>query len=135
MNRGIKPQIDLSQIPLHTPVMSQEQFAELWGRTPKSVYEHLCDGYLPSYRLGRRRLINIVQLARNHLMSANYNQAVLSHQFYIDLPIMPYKVFAQRVGVSDDVVRGWINRGYLPSSIVGKDRLVNVAQLVVLCSQ
>jgi Helix-turn-helix domain len=135
MNRGIKPQIDLSQIPIFIPVMSREQFAALWGRDEKTVYEYLWKGDLPAYRLGRRLLVNIVKLAHDHLMSANYNQAILNHQFYMDLPVMPYRVFAQRVGVSDGVVRGWINRGYVPSELVGKDRLVNVAQLVVLCSK
>lgn len=115
--------------------MSREQFAELWGRDEKTVYGYIAKGNLPSYRIGRRILINVVKLAHSHLMSANYNQAVLNHQFYIDLPIMPYKVFAQRVGVSEGVVRGWVDRGQVPSSLVGKDRLINVAQLAVLCSE
>lgn len=135
MDRSKKPQIDLSLIPIYTPVMSREQFAELWGRDEKTVYGYIVKGNLPSYRIGRRVLINIVKLTQNHLMSANYNQAVLNHQFYIDLPIMPYKVFAQRVGISEGAVRGWIDRGQVPSSLVGKDRLINVAQLVVLCNQ
>ncbi len=30
MNRGVKPEIDLSQIPICTPVMSQEQYSQLY---------------------------------------------------------------------------------------------------------
>lgn len=37
--------------------------------------------------------------------------------------------FAELVGVSVDVVNGWINRGYLPTYEVGKYRLINLALL------
>lgn len=40
--------------------------------------------------------------------------------------------FAQAVGVSVDVVTGWINRGYIPTFEVGKYRLVNLALLTKL---
>ncbi|MCB4810594.1 hypothetical protein LG204_04605 [Methylovorus menthalis] len=35
--------------------------------------------------------------------------------------------FAQHVGVTEDTVTGWINKGYLPVVEIGKYRLVNLA--------
>ena len=37
--------------------------------------------------------------------------------------------FAELVGVSSEVVRGWIDKGYLPTQKVGRYRLVNIAVL------
>lgn len=45
------------------------------------------------------------------------------------IPVMHRDRFAELVGVSPDVVTGWINRGYLPTYEVGKYRLVNLALL------
>jgi predicted site-specific integrase-resolvase len=42
---------------------------------------------------------------------------------------MNRELFAQQVGVSVDVVTGWINKGYIPCMEVGKYRLVNLALL------
>jgi len=135
MNRGVKPEIDLSRISIFTPVVSQELFAQLWSREIRSIQSHVTCGYLPSYRIGKYKLINIVQLTRDSLLKSNYEQVTFLSQFYLDLPLMPQEVFANRVGVTDGVVRGWILRGYVPSVLTGKDRLINVAQLVALCSQ
>ncbi len=45
------------------------------------------------------------------------------------VPVMSRTFFAQHVGVTEDVVTGWINRGYIPVVEVGKYRLVNLALL------
>lgn len=45
------------------------------------------------------------------------------------IPVMHRDKFAELVGVSSDVVTGWINRGYIPTLEVGKYRLVNLALL------
>lgn len=45
------------------------------------------------------------------------------------VPVMNRELFAQQVGVSVDVVTGWINKGYIPVLEVGKYRLVNLALL------
>lgn len=39
--------------------------------------------------------------------------------------------FAETVGVSVDTVRGWVERGYVPSVRIGRRRLVNTAALYV----
>jgi hypothetical protein len=135
MNRGVKPQVDLSQIAIFTPVTSQELFAQLWGRDTRTIRSQVARGYLPLYKVGKYNLINIVQLTRDSIFKSNYQQVTFLGQFYLDLPLMPQDVFANRVGVTDGVVRGWVIRGYVPSVISGGDRLINVAQLVVLCSQ
>ncbi len=43
------------------------------------------------------------------------------------VPVMARKKFADLVGVTEDTVTGWINRGYLPVVEIGKYRLVNIA--------
>lgn len=44
-----------------------------------------------------------------------------------NIPVMSRKRFADLVGVSEDVVAGWINRGYIPVFEIGKYRLINLA--------
>jgi len=134
MNRGVKPEIDLSRISIFTPVVSQELFSQLWSREIRSIQSHVTRGYLPSYRIGKYKLINIVQLTRDSLLKSNYGQVTFHSQFYLDLPLMPQEVFANRVGVTDGVVRGWVIRGYVPSVISGRDRLINVAELILRCT-
>ena len=46
-----------------------------------------------------------------------------------NFPVISRKKFADLVGVSEDVVTGWISRGYLPVVEIGKYRLVNLALL------
>lgn len=45
------------------------------------------------------------------------------------VPVMSRVKFAEHVGVTEDVVTGWINRGYIPVLEVGKYRLINLALL------
>ncbi|MFL9611415.1 hypothetical protein ACKF11_15180 [Methylobacillus sp. Pita2] len=45
------------------------------------------------------------------------------------VPVMSRRKFADLVGVTEDTVTGWINRGYLPVIEIGKYRLVNLALL------
>lgn len=45
------------------------------------------------------------------------------------VPVMSRRKFADLVGVTEDTVTGWINRGYLPVVEIGKYRLVNLALL------
>ena len=45
------------------------------------------------------------------------------------VPVMSRTLFAQQVGVTEDTVTGWINRGYLPVFEIGKYNLVNLALL------
>lgn len=42
-------------------------------------------------------------------------------------PLVTRERYAQMVGVSVDVVAGWISRGYVPVVGVGKYNLVNIA--------
>lgn len=45
------------------------------------------------------------------------------------VPVMSAERFASLVGVTHDVVRGWIDKGYIPSVPMGRWRLVNIALL------
>lgn len=45
------------------------------------------------------------------------------------VPYMSKQRFADLVGVEFGVVDAWVDRGYLPSRVIGKHRLINVAVL------
>ena len=49
------------------------------------------------------------------------------------VPVMTKERFAELVGVEVGVVRGMLDRGYLPATKVGRHRLVNVAALQARC--
>lgn len=49
------------------------------------------------------------------------------------VPVMTKERFAELVGVEVGVVRGMLDRGYLPAVKLGRHRLVNVALLQKQC--
>lgn len=49
------------------------------------------------------------------------------------VPVMTKERFAELVGVEVGVVRGMLDRGYLPAMKIGRHRLVNVAALCREC--
>jgi len=53
----------------------------------------------------------------------------------IHTPEMTIAKYAQSVGVSERTVRGWITKGLLPTTKIGKRRLVNVSARAALCLQ
>lgn len=57
------------------------------------------------------------------------SQQLLTSVVVPPVPVMAADRFAELVGVSSDVVRGWIDKGYLPTMKIGRYRLVNLAAL------
>ena len=51
----------------------------------------------------------------------------------IAVPVMTKERFAELVGVEVGVVRGMLDRGYLPTIKIGRHRFVNVAALQARC--
>lgn len=47
------------------------------------------------------------------------------------VPVMTREQFASNTGLGEDVVRGLIEKGHLPSIKVGRYRLVNIARLTL----
>lgn len=45
------------------------------------------------------------------------------------LPLISRERFAELSGVPDGVLKGWINKGYIPTYSVGKYCLINLALL------
>jgi hypothetical protein len=45
------------------------------------------------------------------------------------VPYMSKRRFADIVGIEISVVDGWVEKGHLPSVLIGKYRLINVAKL------
>lgn len=47
-------------------------------------------------------------------------------------PVMPWREFANWIRMENEheIVENWIKRGYLPTTKIGRYRMVNVAQLV-----
>lgn len=48
-------------------------------------------------------------------------------------PIMTKARFAEISGLTEETLRGMIDRGYLPTLKVGKHRMINVARLTKEC--
>lgn len=48
-------------------------------------------------------------------------------------PVMSKERFAELSGVSFGVVDGWCNRGYLPTLVIGKHKMINMVQLHHVC--
>lgn len=57
------------------------------------------------------------------------SQQLLTSMVVPPVPVMAADRFAELVGVSSEVVRGWIDKGYLPTMKIGRYRLVNLAAL------
>ncbi len=51
----------------------------------------------------------------------------------IQVPVMSKERFAKLVGVEVGVIRGMLDRGYLPAIKIGRHRFVNVAALASRC--
>ncbi len=45
------------------------------------------------------------------------------------VPTLTIEKYAHSIGVSPDVVDGWIKRGYIPTVKIGRRRLVNIAAM------
>lgn len=57
-----------------------------------------------------------------------------SHQLVASVVVPPVPVmapdrFAELVGVPSGVVQGWIDKGYVPTTKIGRWRLINLALL------
>lgn len=57
------------------------------------------------------------------------SQQLLSVVQVPPVPVMAADRFAELVGVTPDVVRGWLDKGYVPAMKIGRYRLVNIALL------
>ncbi|MEZ0231416.1 MAG: hypothetical protein ACAH12_01135 [Methylophilaceae bacterium] len=45
------------------------------------------------------------------------------------LPVISRQKFAEMIGMSEGIIEGWMNRGYIPTLLIGKHRLINLALL------
>jgi len=50
-------------------------------------------------------------------------------------PVMSRQAFADWIGVSDGVVRGWVDRGEIPTVKIAKRRMVNVLAFVEMVQE
>lgn len=57
------------------------------------------------------------------------SQQLLTSVVVPPVPVMAADRFAELVGVPPGVVQGWIDKGYLPTTKIGRYRLVNIALL------
>ncbi len=46
------------------------------------------------------------------------------------VPLLTIEKFASSIGVSSHVVDGWVKRGYIKTSKIGKRRLINVMAIM-----
>ncbi len=52
---------------------------------------------------------------------------------FLPTPVMHQDRFAELVGVSVGTVNGWVDKGHIPSIVIGRHRLVNIALLTKDC--
>lgn len=52
----------------------------------------------------------------------------------VHVPVMTPERFCELTGVSEGVLLGWMNRGYVPVVIIGRHRLVNLTKLASKCA-
>lgn len=55
-----------------TPVMTQERFAQLSGLTEGQVRGMIEKGHLPSIKIGKPRLVNVVALSQEALEKEDF---------------------------------------------------------------
>lgn len=53
----------------------------------------------------------------------------------IEAPVMTKALFAKKVGLTEETIRGMINSKALPTVKRGKHRLINIAALTAECLQ
>ena len=58
------------------------------------------------------------------MSSSENNQVPMINQAPIGIYVTQER-FAEMTGVSLEVVRGWVKKGFLPTFVIGKYRLVN----------
>lgn len=51
----------------------------------------------------------------------------------LSVPVMNKERFSDLTGVPIGVIEGWVNRGYIPTIVIGKHRLINLVQLTQDC--
>lgn len=66
-------------------------------------------------------------------MGDNINLAQIPLIAPATVPVMDRVSFARAIGVTEGVVEGWIARGYIPCTQIGRHRLVNLAALTKRC--
>lgn len=49
------------------------------------------------------------------------------------VPVMNKKRFAELTGFSEGVVEGWIDRGQIPTVLIGKHRAINLVLITSNC--
>ena len=49
------------------------------------------------------------------------------------VPIMNKKRFAELTGFSEGVIEGWLDRGQIPSVLIGKHRAINLCLITRNC--
>jgi len=51
----------------------------------------------------------------------------------LSVPVMNKERFSELSGVPLGVIEGWVIRGYIPTVLIGKHRLINLVQLTQDC--
>ena len=134
-------------IPIHVPLMSPDKLADLW--TPQEndlagdarpsqievmktrIVNQSQTGLLPSFHIGKRLAINLVQLAIDDSLAVPGR--TLQLEFIPPVLTLPMDTFAERAGFSVGVVEGWVKRGYIPSVKKGAYRMISLVHLIQLC--
>lgn len=107
-------------ISLYSPVMTQERFAEESGLRVGQVEGQLKRKNLPIHRIGRLVLINLAKLMHDGVSLAI-------------IPLMTYERFALVTGLREAQIISQADLGNIPTTYVGRLRVVDIGKLTSMC--
>lgn len=106
---------------LYTPVMTFERFGAQTGLREAQIRNQITRGNLPGKKVGRLLLVNTAKL----LVSAEKPLTTV--------PVMTAAKFAEVTGLRDQQVISQAENGNLPTTYVGRLRLIDVAEFTREC--
>lgn len=105
---------------LSAPVMTKERFEEESGLRIGQIESQISRGNLAIFRLGRLVLINIAKML--------HEEAALSI-----IPVMTFERFALVSGLRERQVSSQVDLENIPSTYIGRLRVVDIARLTTMC--
>lgn len=100
-------------------------FSDRSGLRKEQLRGQASRGNLPSYPLGKHRLVNIAKLGEQSFSQAGF--------VYVPAPYMTAGTFHECSGIPENSIYEYLATGLLPLTSVGRLRLVDVKALFTIC--
>ena len=87
---------------------------------------------------GVKQLTDHLQRALGFAFPATANRQTATPDTIVSqpaqVPVMSAERFADLVGMKPGVIKGWCDRGHIPTLLIGRHRMVNIAALTQQCT-